>query len=60
MALQTDPVLIALARLEEKVDTLTQRVADHESRLRWVVSAAVLIVGMVGGPNAVQLLTGAA
>lgn len=57
MTPQKDPVLLALARLEDKVDALTKKVADHEKRLRWIVSAALLVVGAVGGPDAVQLLT---
>ncbi len=56
---QTDPVLAAIERLEEKVDALAVRVTDHEKRLRWIVSVALLVVGAVGGPDAVQLLTGA-
>lgn len=51
-----DPVLVAIARLEEKVDALVQKVNDHERRLRWIASVAVLVVGVVGGPDAVQLL----
>lgn len=53
-----DPILVALAKLETKVDELVQKVTDHERRLRWVVSIAVLVVGAVGGPDAVQLLSG--
>lgn len=54
-----DPVLVAIARLETKVDHLTARVAAHERQLRWIVSAAALLVGVLGGPEAVQLLTAA-
>lgn len=56
---QTDPVLAAIERLEDKVDALAVRVTDHEKRLRWIVSVALLVVGAVGGPDAVQVLTGA-
>jgi hypothetical protein len=56
MTPQKDPILVALARLEEKVDALSKRVADHEVRLRWIVSAALVVVGFVGGPDAVTLL----
>lgn len=51
-----DPVLVAIARLEGKVETLVQKVSDHERKLRWIVSAALLVLGVVGGPDAVQLL----
>jgi hypothetical protein len=57
MSPQNDPVLVAIAKLEEKVDALVQQVKDHEKRLRWVVTVAVLVVGAVGGPDAVQLLS---
>lgn len=57
MSPSNDPVLVAIAKLEEKVDALVQKVNDHEKRLRWVVTVAVLVVGAVGGPDAVQLLT---
>lgn len=56
---QTDPVLVAIERLEDKVDALAVRVTDHEKRLRWIVSVALLVVGAVGGPDAAQFLTGA-
>ncbi len=58
MSPSTDPVLTAIARLEAKMDDLTQRVRDHESRLRWVSAAVIMAVGIVGGPNAVALITG--
>lgn len=57
MSPQNDPILVAIARLEVKVDTLAKKVADHEGRLRWVASAAILIVGLIGGPNAAQIIT---
>lgn len=58
MSPNTDPILTAIARLETKVDSISERVNDQESRLRWVVSAVVLAVGIIGGPNAVSLVTG--
>lgn len=57
MSPSNDPVLVAIARLETKVNTLVRKVDDHEKRLRWVASAAILVVGVVGGPDAVQLLS---
>jgi hypothetical protein len=57
MSPQNDPVLVAIAKLETKVNALIKKVEDHERRLRWVVTAAVLAVGAVGGPDAVQLLS---
>lgn len=54
-----DKILTALATLTTKVDALTQQVAAHETKLRWVTSAALLVIGVVGGPNALQLITGA-
>jgi hypothetical protein len=59
MSPTTDPILVAVARLETKLDAVIARQADHEKRLRWVVTAAVLVVGAIGGPDAVQLVTGA-
>jgi hypothetical protein len=55
----TDPVLVVVGRLEDKVDDLRTRVAAHERQLRWIVSAAALLVGVIGGPEAVQLVTAA-
>lgn len=60
MAQQRDPYLAALARVETKVDDLCKRVQDHEHRLRWITSAALLVVGLVGGPDAVQAIAAVA
>jgi hypothetical protein len=53
-----DQILTALAKLDSKVDALSQKVSDHETKLRWVTSAALLVIGVIGGPNAVSLITG--
>lgn len=53
-----DPVLAALTRLENQVSALTAKVSEHETKLRWVASAALLVIGMIGGPNAVSVITG--
>jgi hypothetical protein len=53
-----DQILTALAKLDAKVDALSQKVSDHETKLRWVTSAALLVIGVIGGPNAVSLITG--
>lgn len=57
MSPQNDPVLVAIARLETKLDAVVVKVNDQEKRLRWVYGAAVLVVGAVGGPDVVQLLS---
>lgn len=57
MSPSNDPVLVAIAKLETKLDAVITKVNDQERRIRWVISAAVLVVGAVGGPDAVQLLT---
>lgn len=59
MTPQKDPVLVALARVEGKLDTLAGRVTTHENKLRWIISVALVVLGAVGGPNAVQLVSGA-
>lgn len=53
-----DQILAALTRLENKVSDLTAKVSEHETKLRWVASAALLVIGMIGGPNAVSLISG--
>lgn len=65
MTQQRDPVLVGLARLEEKVghlsrqvNDLSKQVATHDKMLRWLGSAALLVVGIIGGPDAVQTLAG--
>lgn len=60
MTQQRDPVLVAVARLETKLDALTERQHDQERRLRWIMSVAVLAVGIFGGPDAVTALAGTA
>ena len=55
-----DKILVAIAKLETKLDAVIAKVGDQERRLRWVVGVAVLVVGALGGPDAVQLLGGAA
>lgn len=52
-----DKILATVVRLEQKVDTLTERVTEHESKLKWITSAALVVVSVIGGPNAVQFLT---
>lgn len=55
-----DPVLVVVARLETKLDALTERQHDQEKRLRWIMSVGVLAVGIFGGPDAVAVLAGTA
>lgn len=55
-----DKILKAIAQLETKVDALAKQVSDHETKLRWVTSAALLVIGVIGGPNAVDLISGTA
>lgn len=50
-------ILRTVARIEEKVDGVAVKVADHEKKLRWITSVAILVVGAVGGPNAVHMLS---
>lgn len=56
----TDPVLVAIARLEERVIAIAERQRDQALKLRWVMAAAVAVVGLVGGPDAVAALSGSA
>jgi hypothetical protein len=51
-----DKILTAIAQLTAKVDALSKQVSDHETKLRWVTSAALLVIGIIGGPNAVELI----
>lgn len=59
MSAQRDPVLVAIARLETKINALSKQVTVHEKQLKWITSLAILIVGAIGGPDAVQLVAGA-
>lgn len=52
-----DKILVALAKLERQVTELSTRVDAHQKKLGVITSAALLVIGMVGGPNAVHLVT---
>jgi hypothetical protein len=58
MTPQRDPVLAAVERVERQVKDLRGQVLDHEKKLRWIMYVAVMVVGAVGGPDAVQVVTG--
>lgn len=60
MSLQTDPIVVALARLEEQVKTLVITQQADSKRLQWLTVVLLLVVGAVGGPEAVQAVTGGA
>lgn len=51
-----DKILTAIASLTKKVDDLADQVTAHERKLRWITTAAVFVVGAVGGPNAAKYL----
>lgn len=53
-----DEILKAIADLSTKVDTLARTVADHQRKLKWITSVALLVVGAIGGPDAVQAVAG--
>lgn len=54
-----DPVLVAIARLEERVIGIAEKQRDQAVKLRWVMGVAVAVVGLIGGPDAVAALSGA-
>jgi hypothetical protein len=43
--------------LAGEVQRLTAQVAAQDKKLRWITSVALVIVGAIGGPNAVELIT---
>jgi hypothetical protein len=55
---EDDKVLRSLADLKKKVDDLSAKVGSLEKKWQIVTSAALLLVGALGGPNAVSLITG--
>ena len=56
--METDKILKAIGALESKVDSLSKQVTAHDAKLRWITSVALLVIGVVGGPNALQLVPG--
>lgn len=55
----TDSEIAAtLAELRSAVTTLQTTMTGMEKRLHLVYSVVVLVVGVVGGPNAVQAILG--
>lgn len=51
-----DKILSAIATLSGKVDDLTDKVRAHEKKLSWITSVALVVIGLVGGPNAARLI----
>jgi hypothetical protein len=60
MSPQQDPVLTSLTEVKTKVDSLAAQIVSLEKRLHIVYTVVVLVVGVIGGPNAVQLLSSGA
>lgn len=52
-------ILNAVNELKKKVDHLSAKVSALEKKWQIVTSVALVLVGAVGGPNAVSLITGA-
>lgn len=53
-------ILTAISELRKQVDTLSAKVISLERKWQWITSAALVVVGAVGGPDAVTLVTGGA
>lgn len=56
----TDPVLVRLARIEERLIGIAEKQKDQGAKLKWVYVAGVAVVGLIGGPDAVAALSGTA
>lgn len=56
----TDPYMAALERLQEKVDTIAATQQSHARAIKWITSAALLVIGAVAGPDAVTAITATA
>lgn len=55
----TDPAILqAITELRTTVATLITTTRAMEQRLHLVYTVVVLVIGVVGGPNAVQAITG--
>lgn len=50
-----DPVLVAIARLEEKMSAIQSTQSTHA---KWIMSVTLVVVGLIGGPEAVNALSG--
>lgn len=53
-----DQIAKSLEDLTKKVDDVQTKVNALEKKWQWITSAAFLLVGAIGGPNAVSLITG--
>lgn len=53
-----DPYMAALTRLQDKVDAIAVTQAAHARSIKWITTAALLVVGAIGGPDAVAAITG--
>jgi hypothetical protein len=53
-----DPYMAALNTLQRKVDAIALTQESHARSIKWITSAALLIVGAVAGPDAVTAITG--
>lgn len=56
----TDPVLVRLARIEERLIGIAEKQKDQAAKMRWLYVAGVAVVGLIGGPDAVAALSGTA
>lgn len=54
-----DPVLAAVTRVEVQIKRIERKVDRHDKQLKWIVSAALVTIGAIGGPNAAHLVAGA-
>ena len=53
-----EQIAIGLAELRKAVGTLESTVMAMEKRLHLVYTVVVLVIGVVGGPNALQAVMG--
>lgn len=58
--MDNDGIVRAIDDLTKQVNALTTKVTTLERRWQWITSAALIVVGAVGGPDAVAIVTGGA